>query len=189
MTAPTSSWLAACGAWLALAGQVADAGVAAASPSAPASLSLYAQATHWTDDSGKTVTLDQWRGRPVLMTMAYSTCRRTCSLTLKQLEILQTGADRAGRAIDIVVVSYDPKNDTPVSWASYRRARGLSRTNWHFLTGGEGDTKRLSHWLGLADFWSLEDHIMHDFKISVLDADGNIVRQLGWQDLNVPLRW
>ena len=46
--------------------------------------SLYNSGMSWTDDNNQVVTLDQWRGKLVIVSMAYSNCRRTCSLTLKK---------------------------------------------------------------------------------------------------------
>jgi protein SCO1/2 len=147
--------------------------------------SLYGSAMQWTEDSGKVVSLDQWKGRTVIISMAYSTCRRTCSATFKKLEELQAALDLRKQEAEIVLVSYDPKNDTPETWAQYRRQRGLNRKNWHFLSGSERDTKQLSRLLGLADFWSYDGHVLHDFKISILNPVGVIIKQLAWQDLNI----
>jgi protein SCO1 len=147
--------------------------------------SLYNLAARWTDDSGKSVSLNEWKGKPVIITMAYSTCRKTCSITLRKLEVLQAALDRNKQDAEIVIVSYDPKNDTPRTWSEYRKQRGLQRNNWHFLTGDRQGTTSLSRMLGLADFWSYDGHILHDFKISVLNRSGVIEKQIGWQDLNV----
>ncbi len=154
-------------------------------PAQAAGTSLYAPAMHWTEDTGQVVSLDQWRGKLVLITMAYSTCRRTCTVTLKKLEQLQLDLDKQKRPVEIVIVSYDPKNDTPQTWAQYRQERHLNRANWHFLTGNEKDTKQLSHLLGLADFWSYDGHVLHDFKITILNPGGEATRHIGWEDLHV----
>lgn len=147
------------------------------------SASLYDLPMKWTDDTGKTLSMDQWRGKTVIISMGYTSCRKTCPVTLTQLEAFQTVVDQRKQDVEFVIVSYDPRNDTPESWARYRKQRGLNRPNWHFLSGSEKDTKRLSQFLGLADFWSIEDHVLHDFKISILGKTGAIVRQVQWQDL------
>lgn len=139
----------------------------------------------WTGDDGQAIKLENLKGHPVLITMAYSTCRKTCTVTLRQLEEFQLEADAQRKDVEIVVVSYDPKNDTPETWANYRKQRRLNRNNWHFLTGKEADTRRLAQWLGLGDYWSLGTHVLHDFKISLLDTNGTMIKQIGWQELHV----
>jgi protein SCO1/2 len=149
--------------------------------------SLYNARIKWTEDNGQTVTLDQWKGKPVFITMAYSSCRKICSVTLKKLEEFQALLDEKKQTAEIVVVSYDPKNDTPQVWSEYRHQHGLNRKNWHFLTGTERDTQRFARLLGLGEFWSYDGHILHDFRISILDPYGAIERQVEWQDLSKKL--
>jgi protein SCO1/2 len=139
--------------------------IALALPAMAGDSSLYNAKIKWTDDNGQSVTLDQWKGKPVFITMAYSTCRKICSVTLKKLEEFQALLDHEKREAEIVVVSFDPKNDTPPVWTEYRKQHGLQRKNWHFLTGTDRDTQRFSRLLGLGDFWSYDGHILHDFRI------------------------
>jgi cytochrome oxidase Cu insertion factor (SCO1/SenC/PrrC family) len=54
------------------------------------------------------------------------------------------------------------------------------RENWHLLRAPEHETAAIAHALGMR---RLEDdtHIDHDVRIAVLDASGNLVRELsGW---------
>ncbi|MBY0239877.1 MAG: SCO family protein [Burkholderiaceae bacterium] len=174
---PTRRLLLACAASALLAGP------ALAAPS------LYGIGARWTDDRQTVLTLARFQGKPLLLTMAYSTCRRICTQSMLKLEQLQQEADAAGREIEVVVVSYDPLNDTPQTWADYRKARRLARPNWHFLTGDQAGTRALAAWLGVADFWSLDDHVLHDFRIAIVDARGMLQRQVNWQDLKLRGLW
>ena len=144
--------------------------------------SFYREPWTWTEDSGEQVALSKWQGQDVLLTMAYSSCRATCALTLHRLELIQKKQDDRGRGVQIIVVSYDPHNDTPEVWAAYRRQRHLDRANWHFLSGDALSTAQLARAIGLGDFWSADRHIVHDFRIVQLDGDGHIVRILRWED-------
>jgi protein SCO1/2 len=144
--------------------------------------SLYTPPWTWTDDSGSQISLSAWRGRLVFLSMAYSSCRNTCAMTFRTLDLLQSHLDRVGQEAQIVVVSYDPKNDTPAAWSAFRRRRNLRRPNWHFLSGDPQATRQLAKVLGLGDFWSVDRHVIHDFRIALLDGDGRISRTLGWDD-------
>jgi protein SCO1/2 len=155
-------------------------------PSVPAAeltgSSLYSQPWTWTEDSGRQVSLSAWRGQLVFLSMAYSSCRNTCAMTFHTLDLLQSRLDRDGRVAQMVVVSYDPKNDTAAAWAAFRRRRHLERPNWHFLSGDPQTTRRLARALGLGDFWSADKHVLHDFRIVLLDGDGRIAKTLRWND-------
>jgi protein SCO1 len=146
--------------------------------------SLYSVPMRWIEDSGRAVSLADWQGNTVLITMAYSTCRKTCSVTLRKLEELQAVLDRKNQRAEFIIVSYDPKNDTPQTWAAYRKQHGLARANWHFLTGNQENTKKLASMLGLGSYWSYEEHILHDFGISILNGAGGITKQIGWRSMS-----
>lgn len=142
--------------------------------SAAGGAGIYDSAAPLVDDRGWNTTLGTWRGRPAIVTMEYANCRFVCSQTLQRLKDIQAAADAAGRRFEFVVVSLDPKNDTPQAWARYRKARGAERGNWTFLTATVDDTPALARLLGIK-YWVFDGHIMHDFRVLRVDADGRIV--------------
>jgi cytochrome oxidase Cu insertion factor (SCO1/SenC/PrrC family) len=133
-------------------------------------------AVRWLDSDGKVKTFDDYKGRPVVMTMAYTSCRKTCSTSMLVLRKMQEILARRRRDVSFVVVSYDPSHDSPAEWRRYRDARKLPDT-WHFLSGTEADTRRLADFLDLK-YWVYDEHVMHDFRIVIFDADGNRKRDI-----------
>ena len=81
--------------------------------------------------------------------------------------------------IEFVVITLDPENDTPEVLKKFQDHMGLDR-HWHFLAGSNKDTRLLANNLGLGDYWKFDDHIMHGFKILILDPSGNILHTLDW---------
>jgi protein SCO1/2 len=140
-------------------------------------------AAQWKDDTGNLVKLDQWKGRPLVLTMAYAACRKTCSTTLMVLKEIQKTFDQQGRPAEFVVVTYAPDTDTPSVWTEYRKKRGLTRDNWHFISGNERDTRLMAGMLDLV-FWSYDEHVMHDFRVVIFDAEGKLAREIRWADLS-----
>jgi protein SCO1/2 len=153
--------------------------VLASSNSLAAPAGVYRLNLEFVDDHGATRALSGWSGHPVIIAMAYGACRSICSTTLRTLEDVQSVADRKGEPIEIVVVSIDPSQDTPQAWADYRKGRRLERTNWAFLSGSQGATQALARFLGIK-FWTYDEHVMHDFKIVRLNADGTIAATIDW---------
>lgn len=141
---------------------------------------------HWHDERDTPVSLAQWNGKTILLTMAYSTCREVCSYTLHRLLELQESADRAGTPIEVVVISYDPKVDGARSWSIYRQQHHLARSNWHFLTGTALDTQRFASTFDFR-YWRYDDHVVHDFRILLLSSDGTIAETLDWETRNKDL--
>jgi cytochrome oxidase Cu insertion factor (SCO1/SenC/PrrC family) len=141
----------------------------------------YASAAPWNDDNGRVLKLGELKGSPIIVTMAYTACRKTCSTTLLSLQELQRIADRRGLNASFVIVSYDPEQDSPALWREYRKQRRIDRDNWHFLTGSSLETRRIARFLDL-EYWSYDEHIMHDFRVVMFDADGRYLRDLRWRD-------
>lgn len=142
-----------------------------------APLDFYALPYTFTDDQARTVHLSEWRGKPLILTMEYSECRFMCTTTFSKLRSIQTAADQLKIPIDFVIVSLDPKNDTPEAWRQYKKSREVDRSNWHMLTGTEAVTKEFSRLIGIK-YWYMDEHILHDFKIVRLNAQGQIEKEI-----------
>jgi len=153
-------------------------------PALAAPPSAYALSLQFVDDHGAARALAEWRGKPLVIAMAYGACRSICSSTLRTLEEVQAAADRRSEALAFVVVGIDPAEDTPHDWALYRKARRLTRDNWTFLSGSPEATRRLAQFLGVR-FWRYDEHVMHDFKLLRLNADGVVAASLDWHHRNV----
>lgn len=153
---------------------------AAASASAPLQsrpVDVYALDLAWRDDRDRPFTLASLDGTPAVLTLAYGACRRVCSTSLRLMEQLQQLADRRGVALQFVVVGLDPEADRPADWAELRRERHLERANWHFLSGDAASVRRLAQRLGVR-YWRQGEHLMHDFRLVQLSAEGRLARSL-----------
>ena len=62
------------------------------------------------DERGDPLRLADMRGKPVVVTFLYTTCKDTCPLTAQQIRI---ALDDLGHDVPVVAVSVDPANDTP----------------------------------------------------------------------------
>ena len=82
--------------------------LAAASPPQRSTRLLDLLPPSWTDDGGRQLSLPDLRGRTVIITMAYTNCRRTCSTTMLRLQEIQRILDAKGKSAEFVIVSYDP---------------------------------------------------------------------------------
>lgn len=145
---------------------------------------LYRVDTPLTSDRGHKAAFRDWAGKEAIVSMEYSNCRFVCSITLQRLKDVQAAADRAGRRFEFLIVSLDPKNDTPAAWTRYRKTRELDRANWHFLTAAEKETPLLARLLGVR-WWLYDEHIMHDFRLLRIDAAGQVVGIMETYDADV----
>jgi len=131
----------------------------------------------FTDDQGNATHLAAWNGKPMILTMEYSNCRFMCSTTFTQLKEVQAAADKEKIDIDFMIISLDPDNDTPEAWQQYRKTKNIERGNWHLLTGSKATTKQIAALLGIK-YWSMDENILHDFKVVRLNANGEVEKSI-----------
>jgi len=124
----------------------------------------------WRDDVGAPQRFVQWRGKPFVLTMMYTSCDGTCPRTLTQLRQLSEQYAREHKQAEFVVVTLDPENDTPEQLRMYRQMKALPAT-WHLWTGSRAETDELLSLLGI-HVMAMESHTVHDSKIVVFDGNG-----------------
>jgi protein SCO1/2 len=61
------------------------------------------------DQDGKPVSMADYRGRTVVMTFVYSTCRDVCPATVQSI---RGALDQLGHDVPVLAVSVDPRQDT-----------------------------------------------------------------------------
>lgn len=91
---------------------------------------------------------DVLRGRVVLVTFFFTSCKGICPITNQKLaQVQDLLGDRLGRDIFLISISVDPKTDTPETLQEYRRHYG-ARDGWIFLTGDKPDVERITRRMG-----------------------------------------
>jgi protein SCO1/2 len=84
------------------------------------------------DQDGEPVSLRALRGRVVVLTFLYTTCRDTCPLTATQI---RGALDDLDGDVPALAVSVDPANDTPDRARRFLFQRGLAKDRMRFLLG------------------------------------------------------
>ena len=94
------------------------------------------------DERGHTVTMKEYRGRPVVVTFLYSHCHDTCPIQAQQIK----GAlDDLGKDLPALAISVDPPGDTPKSVDRFNEEQGVTgRIRW--VLGRESQLRPL--WQG-----------------------------------------
>lgn len=87
-----------------------------------------------TDQSGRSVSLSDFRQRPVVLTFLYTSCPDTCPLITTRLNEARAKLGNGNSSAAIISVSVDPKRDTVRAAHDYLRARGALDSQL-YLTG------------------------------------------------------
>jgi protein SCO1 len=62
------------------------------------------------NQDGDTISMRQFRGKPVIVTFLYTTCQDTCPL---QAQTVRGALDQLGEDVPAIAIAVDPPNDTP----------------------------------------------------------------------------
>ena len=149
--------------------------------------SLYNIPFKWTDESGENFNLESLKGKPVVLTLAYTRCKTACPLTMQRVKQISEKLNQAGKNAEFVIVSLDPENDSPEALAMFKKHYNIGEKNWHLLHGKETDVRKLAILLGYSfqkqqqpkdSNEPLKDEIIHSNKIIALNKEGVISFEL-----------
>lgn len=138
--------------------------------------SIYQVKSKWIDQDKKEFELSQFRGKPVAISMIYLTCKFSCPLTVAHMKELEKALPPELKdKIQFILVSFDPKRDTPERMKAFAKKNGLVAPKWRMITSkNEQDIRELS---ALIDFKykKTDEEFEHSFGIVALNSDGKIL--------------
>ncbi len=133
-----------------------------------------------TDQDGRPVKLADLRGKPMAVTFFFTRCPlpTMCPLIVTTMAKLQEQVAAAGLGDDVrlLLISYDPKHDTPEAMKKYGDDRGLAFTNAAMLCPAPDDLRSLIHEFQIGVQYYSDGSIGHFIELLVLDRDGRFVR-------------
>ncbi len=136
---------------------------------------------------GDPVTLSDYAGKPLMISLIYTSCFYTCPLIIQSLDkAADTATETFGEdAFNIVTIGFDTRSDTPDRMRGFASGQGIDYDNWHFLSGDAMTVDRLVEQLGFIFFPSAKgfDHLA---QTTVIDSKGTIYRQIYGDDFDPP---
>ncbi len=155
--------------------------VAANAFSAPAAAplpkdSVYQLQLPLTDQDGKTADWGRHRGQPQVVAMFYTSCQHTCPLIIDSGKAVQHALAPAELAkVGILLVSIDPRRDTPAALMAVAKARRLDPAHWSLASPRAGDVRSAAGLLGVRYRQLADGDFNHTSALLLLDRDGRIV--------------
>ena len=139
------------------------------------------------DQHGAPVTLESFRGKPLVVSLIYTSCYHTCPLLTSHLHnVVEIAREALGRdSFSVVSVGFDAGVDTPERMKIFAEERGISDERWSFLSGDGETIGALTADLGFIFFPSTKgfDHLA---QTTVLDAEGRVYRQVYGEKFEPP---
>jgi protein SCO1/2 len=140
--------------------------------------SLYQLDATWTTDAGRPFTLGEFRGRPVVLAMFFTSCGYACPRIVSDMtQIRQTLPPAVRDRAVFVLVSFDDERDTVAALHAYRELHELAGKSWVLLRGAPGDIRELAALLGVSYKQDAVGQFSHSNLITILNPEGEIVHQ------------
>jgi protein SCO1/2 len=120
--------------------------------------------------------LADMRGSPVLIAMFYSSCQYVCPLIIGALQRAERAVGVGARArLRVLLVSFDPKRDTPAVLKRVAEERHIDLARWTLARTDATDVRKLAAILDVQYRELVGGDFNHSSVITLLDSDGRIV--------------
>ena len=137
--------------------------------------SLYDLKTTVTDQDAQALTLDTFRGHPVMISMVYATCPYTCPLIIGNLQKIEATLPPSIREhTRTLLVSLDPQHDTPAVLKDAAKRHQIAESRWRLVATDEDKVREIAAALSVKYRDSADGGINHSAIIAVLDQNGVI---------------
>ena len=133
------------------------------------------------DADGRAVSLNDFRGKVVVLNFIYTNCPYQCPLQTEKLAQIQSSINHTPMKdlVAFVSITTDPKRDTAPVLRDYEKSHGVDPANWVFLTAApdqpDDTTRKIAKAYGL-EFTPGGDGVeMHGIVTHVIDQGGRML--------------
>jgi protein SCO1/2 len=132
-----------------------------------------------TAPDGRPVALEDFRGKPLVISLIFTSCNHICPSTTVYLQQVVKKARSAldEDSFEVITVGFDTANDNPERMAEFGRINGVTEPHWQFLSGDAAAVESLVNQLGFI-YTPTAGGFDHLIQSSIIDADGKVYRQV-----------
>ncbi len=138
------------------------------------------------DQSGEISGLDRYRGKPVLVTMFYTSCPHVCPMLISTIQFTESELSEQELAdLRELTISIDPERDTPEKLLELMERHNVDDTRWSMVRSDPGDLRTIAGVFGVRYKKLSDGEFNHTTRVVLLDRDGTQVastEQLGRTD-------
>ncbi|WP_119963939.1 SCO family protein [Simplicispira lacusdiani] len=131
------------------------------------------------DREGRPVRLSSYRGKPLLVSFIYTGCFQVCPTTTRSLQETVQGLQKVfgTNQFNVVSIGFNQPDDSPVALKAFAAQYQINQPSWEFLSPSMSTIGAIAKDFGFvyAPTPAGFDHVL---QVSLLDADGRIVRQI-----------
>jgi len=133
----------------------------------------------FTSASGEVFSSKKFLGKPLIISLIYTSCYHICPTTTKNLDrVVQKAKDVLGEeSFNVVTIGFDTHRDTPTAMGQFAELHSSVASNWFFLATDSATIKAFTRDLGF--IYTPSPHgFDHLIQASILDKNGVVYRQV-----------
>ncbi|MCZ7675834.1 MAG: SCO family protein [Roseovarius sp.] len=142
-----------------------------------------------TDQNGAPLALADLRGRPLVVSLVFTSCATVCPLTTENLrkQILRARQAVGDDAFAVLTFGFDARGDTPEQLAGFAGTHKLKGIpDWYVASADADTTAAFLDDLGFS-FRAAAGGFDHVTQTTVLDAEGRVYRQIYGENFPLPV--
>jgi protein SCO1/2 len=141
-----------------------------------------------TNAAGKGISLHDLHGKPLVLSLVYTSCYKICPMTTRHLSsIVEKARKTLGKNnFSVAILGFDSQFDSPQAMKQFARKQGIDDADWFLLSADAKTIKALTKELGFL-FFSSPNGFDHVVQASVIDAEGVVYRQVYGEVFDTPL--
>lgn len=140
------------------------------------------------DHNGDEVSLADFSGKPLVISLIYTSCHHICPTTTQYLhQVVKKARSALGKqSFNVLTIGFDTENDSPERMAQFATEQGIADENWYFLSADQQTIDELTRDLGFL-YYASPKGFNHLVQSSVLDAEQLVYRQVYGMTFDIPL--
>ncbi|AOZ99879.1 SCO family protein [Flavobacterium commune] len=141
-------------------------------------LSIYNLPSKWTSQEGKNIEMKDLKGKVLAMVMIYTSCKAACPRLVADMRNIESRLPKDIKDnVQLVLLSIDPKVDTPERLKAFAIENKMNGKQWLFLRSTEENTREFAAVLSVNYKKVSPMDFSHSNLISVFNTKGELVFQ------------
>lgn len=133
-------------------------------------MSIFQLPSVWNTQEGDQIEFKDLKGETLVVVMIYTACRTACPRLVADMRAIESKV--SNDQVKYVLVSIDPKNDTPEKLKAFAKENGMDGSQWIFLQGTEEGVRDFANILAVKYKQISPIDFTHSNIISVFDRQG-----------------
>ena len=140
--------------------------------------SIFNLTSNWNTEEGEVIQLKDLKGKTLVMVMIYTTCKAACPRLVADMRNIESKIPKENiENLRFVLVSIDPKVDTPTRLKEFAIENEMDGEQWTFLQGTESGVREFANVLAVKYKQISPRDFSHSNIISVFNTKGELIHQ------------